>query len=54
MSDAEEEADESAYRLKMLVEDKVVRPDSVAGLLAEADELTVIVAASRKTAESNR
>ena len=49
----EEEADESAYWLEMLVEDKVVRPDSVAGLLAEADELTAIMASSRKTAKQN-
>ncbi len=53
MSDAKEEADESAYRLEMLVEDKVVRGDSVTGLLAEADELTVIMASSRKTAKQN-
>ena len=53
MSEAEEEADESAYWLEMLVEDKVVRPDSVAGLLAEAEELTAIMASSRKTAKQN-
>jgi len=44
---------ESAYRLEMLVEAEVVRPDSVAGLLAEADELTAIMATSRKTAKQN-
>ncbi len=53
MSGAEEEADESAYRLEMLVEDKVVRPDSIAGLLAETEEPTAIMASSRKTAKQN-
>ena len=49
----EEEADESAYWLEMLVEAKVVRPDLVKGLIAEADELTAIMARSRKTAKLN-
>ena len=39
----EEEADESAYWLEMLVDAKVLKPDSVAELLAEADELTAIM-----------
>ena len=38
----------------MFVEAEVVRADSVAGLLAEADELTAIVDGSRKTAKTNR
>jgi four helix bundle protein len=50
----EEEADESAYWLEMLVEAKVLRPDAVAELLAEANELTAIMAKSRKTAKQNR
>jgi four helix bundle protein len=49
----EEEADESAYWLEMLVEAKVLRPDSVKGLMAEGDELTAIMATSRKTAKLN-
>ena len=49
----EEEADESAYWLEMLVEAKVLKADSVAGLLAEADELTAIMATSRKSARQN-
>ncbi len=53
MSGAEEEADEPAYRLEMLVKAEVVRGDSVAGLLAEADELTAIMASSRKTTKQN-
>jgi four helix bundle protein len=50
----EEEADESIYWLEMLVEAKVVRSNQVAELLAEANELTAIVAASRKTAKNNK
>lgn len=49
----EEEADESAYWLEMFVEAKVLKADSAAGLLAEADELTAIMATSRKTARQN-
>ena len=47
----EEEADESAYWIEMLVESKILRPDSVAQLLAEAEELTAIMAKSRITAK---
>ena len=50
----EDEADESVYWLEMLVEAKVLVPDAVAELLAEADELTAIMATSRKTAKQNR
>jgi four helix bundle protein len=51
---AEEEADESAYWIEMLVEAKVIKPGLLAELLAEADELTAIISASRKTAKRNR
>ena len=47
----EEEADESAYWIEILIEAKIIRPDSVIQLLAEADELTAIMAKSRKTAK---
>lgn len=50
----EEEADESIYWLEMLVEAKVVEQKLVTELLAEANELTAIIAASRKTAKSRR
>ena len=46
----EEEADESAYWLEMLVEAKIVKMGSVARLHTEADELTAIMAKSRLTA----
>jgi len=47
----EEEADESAYWLEMLVEAKIIKMNSVAQLHAEADELTAIMAKSRQTAK---
>jgi four helix bundle protein len=50
----EEEADESAYWLEMLVEAKVVKSNAVAELLAEANELTAIIASSRLTAKRNK
>jgi len=50
----EEEADESAYWLEILVAAKVVKPNEVAELLKEAHELTAIIVASRKTAKNNR
>jgi len=51
---AEEEADESIYWLEMLAEAEVVKSDSVAELLVEADELTAIMASSRITAKKNK
>ena len=51
---AEEEADESIYWLEMLVEAKIVKSELVAELLAEADELTAIIASSRITAKKSK
>ena len=50
----EEEADESVYWIEMLVEAKILNPDSLAQLLAEANELTAIMAKSRKTAKQKK
>jgi len=50
----EEEADESIYWLEMLVEAQVVKSNLVTGLLTEANELTAIIAASRKTAKTKK
>ena len=50
----EEEADESAYWIEMLVEAKILNPDSLAQLLAEANELTAIMTKSRKTAKQKK
>ncbi|UCF17929.1 MAG: four helix bundle protein [Phycisphaerales bacterium] len=47
----EEEADESACWIELLVEAKIVKPTLVEQLHAEADELTAIIAKSRKTAK---
>lgn len=50
----EEEADESAYWLEMLVEAQILRRDLVAQLHAEAEELTAIMAKSRQTAKQKK
>lgn len=47
----EEEADESAYWIEMLIEAKIVKLDVVRNLLTEAEELTSIMAQSRITAK---
>jgi four helix bundle protein len=50
---AEEEADESAYWLGMIIRSKLLNSEMVAPLLQEADELTAILAASGGTARRN-
>lgn len=50
----EEEADESAYWLDMLIQSGLASRNSGSSLLTEAEELTAIFAASAKTARSNR
>ena len=56
MAIVEEEADESAYWIELLVESEQVKEDRVSALRAEAQEITAIAAASRKAARrhSNR
>jgi four helix bundle protein len=49
LTTAEEEADESQYWLEILVQAKIVRPDAVAGLIDEADQLVRIFVASIRT-----
>jgi len=51
---AEEEADEAGYWLEMIVESKLMPHARLASLLNEANELTAILAASAKTARTNR
>lgn len=46
----EEEADESAYWLELIIEGKVLKPMLVAPLLTEANELVRIMARSRISA----
>lgn len=50
----EEEADESAYWLEMLVDAKIVTETKVKHLVNEANELTAIAAASFMTAKRSR
>jgi|SRR3990172_5145611 len=50
----EEEADESLYWLELAVDAKLMNETEAAPLLKEADELTAIFTASRKTARKNK
>lgn len=47
---ADEEADESVYWLELISARGLVKPNRVTELLDEADQLTAIITASRKTA----
>lgn len=48
----EEEADESAYWLELIIEGKLIKKSLVEPLLTEANELTAIFVASIKSAKS--
>jgi four helix bundle protein len=50
----EEEADESAFWLEMLVDAKIVSESKVSRLINEANELVAIATASYITAQKNR
>ncbi len=50
MGTVEEEADETALWLELLVESGIMPERKLAALLQEANELTAIMASSRKTA----
>src|SRR5438477_12446574 len=49
-----EESDESLYWLELIRDGKLMPDSKVSLLLTEADELTAILAAGRKSAASNR
>ncbi len=49
MGTVAEEADESCYWLELIIEGELLPSNQVADLLAEANELTAITAASAKT-----
>lgn len=49
-----EEADETVFWLEMLVESEIIRKKDIESLLAEANELLAIFAASQRTAKANR
>lgn len=50
----EEEADESCFWLELIVEAEMLKPQRVHPLLKEANELTAIIAQSRKSASASR
>jgi four helix bundle protein len=50
----EEEADESAFWLELIIDSKIRRTKQIAPLLEEVNELVAIMAASRKSAIANR
>jgi four helix bundle protein len=49
----EEEADESAFWLEVIVESKLLKDHLIEPLLTEANELTAIMTSSRKSASRN-
>lgn len=53
MGIVEEEANESAYWMELLVDAGLVKPNRLEILLAEANELTAITVASIKTSRRN-
>ena len=50
----EEEADESAYWLELIIEAELIKKELVQPLLEEANEITAIMAASRMTASKKK
>ena len=50
----EEETDESCYWLELIIEGEILPEGQVAPLLAEANEITAIIVASRKTAGGSK
>jgi four helix bundle protein len=54
MGIVEEEADESAFWIELLIEDGLLDPQRAQGLLNEANELLAITVASIRTARKNK
>ena len=54
LSIVEEEADESAYWLELLVESEIVRVDRLASLIDEANQLVAIIVSAIKTTKQRR
>jgi four helix bundle protein len=50
----EEEADESAFWLELIIETELLNPAKVTPLLAEASEIVAIMASSKKTAAKSQ
>ena len=49
----EEETDESSYWMELIMEAKIIAPERIQPLLAEANEILAIISASRRTAKRN-
>jgi len=47
-----EEADETVFWLELLIDAQILRPEQLANLVTEANELVAIFAASQRTAKS--
>jgi len=54
IGEVEEEANETAFWLELIIESKIRRAKQIAPLSDEANELVAITAASRKSAIANR
>jgi four helix bundle protein len=54
MAIVEEEADECGYWMEIIVETKLMKPELVADLLREANEIVAIVVASIRTTKGSR
>src|SRR5205085_2936850 len=50
----EEEADESAYWIELLIESDIIKKEKLDDLLKKANELTAIFTSSGKTAKNNK
>ncbi len=50
----EEEADESAFWLEIIIDQQLIAPQKVRSLLDEANQITRIISASRITARKNQ
>jgi four helix bundle protein len=54
MGIVEEEADETAYWLELIIEGNIMKMDIIKPLLQESNELVAIMAASRKSASRQK
>ena len=50
----EEEYDESLFWMELLVDNSLVKPSRLSGLMKEADEILAIIVSSAKTARTSR
>lgn len=50
----EEESDESAYWMELLIDSDIVKPQRLEPLLNEADEITAIIVATARTARRKK